>query len=478
MADYSFIAQPKVPDAFQTLGSMVNTAQGMQALQRGGVALEKERALLQPGIEQGRAQSQTAVQQARQAEIKTNLDKFKLTGEYAQKARDISQQLVSDPDVVNGNSEGLIPKIAAARQMMIDSGVPPGIAEAQSAILMSKAITEPKSVRQILLNSIQAGVGSTGQSANVREGGVPVTNQQQTAVIGTNPFGATPIGQPIAGTPQQQQLPPSTPIFNPDTQAPGYLGAQPVTSNFQGDPKIIANSISAIKDSKERAEAINAYADQVKSGGKFVQSGPALGETNTAEGQVARMQSHFTEAANNVASSALLEGIAQNIKTFAQRAIVGTEQERLSFINGILEKLGSPGAADLKTATDLMEKNMAQLAKNSPAATDAARVVNQLASPHPTMNEHAIADAADQIIGQVRMSKDVYKHFLPTYLKGDRKEYLDKLGKVSEVTDARVWQFEALGPAERERMVATMKPEDRASFKKKIQEAERMGFFK
>lgn len=215
--------QIRTPNAMETIGNIVNIARGQQDYQRGAVALEKEKALLQPGIAQGVAQSKTAEEQARQAEIRTNLDKFKLTGDYAQKARDISQQLVNDPDVINGNADGIVTKIAAARQMMIESGIPPAIAEVQAAHLMQAAAQNPKGIRQALLNSIQAGIGSTGQAANIREAGVPVTNQQQTSVVSTNPFSATPVGQPIAGTPQQQLISPSeqeTVSINPITRAP------------------------------------------------------------------------------------------------------------------------------------------------------------------------------------------------------------------------------------------------------------------
>ena len=186
---------------------------------------------------------------------------------------------------------------------------------------------------------------------------------------------------------------------------------------------------------------------------------------------------HFQQATNNVASAPLLEGIAQNIKTYSAKAVTGTEQDKLAFVNGILDQLGVGKAGDLKTATDLMEKNMAQLAKNSPAATDAARVVNQLASPHPTMNKEAIKEAADQIIGQVRMSKDIYKSFLPHMLRGDQAGYLDKLDKMSGITDARVWQFEALDKAGQAAMLSKMTPEDLASFRQTVERAEAMGFF-
>lgn len=230
MPDYSYIANPKVPDGMQTLGNIVGAAQGMQSIARGDVALQKERALLQPGIERGVAESRTAQETQRQAEIKSNLDQFRLTGEFAQKARDISQQLVNDPDVVAGNSAAIIPKIAAARQMMVESGVPPAIAEVQAAHLMQVAAANPKALRQVFLNSIQAGVGSAGQATNARDSGIAVSNNNQTSVVSTNPFGPTPTGQAIPGTPQTMQVPvgeQQTVQTNPVTQSPMTITKSP-----------------------------------------------------------------------------------------------------------------------------------------------------------------------------------------------------------------------------------------------------------
>lgn len=54
MPDYTIASQVKIPDAFATIGNMVNTASNMQNIQRGNVALEKERIMLgeRKGIQQ------------------------------------------------------------------------------------------------------------------------------------------------------------------------------------------------------------------------------------------------------------------------------------------------------------------------------------------------------------------------------------------------------------------------------------------
>ena len=194
MADYSYIAQPQQPDTFRTLGSMMNVAGQAQNLQRGAIGLQQERALLQPQIERGQAESERAQAEAKvsretaaprieqvkaeskRAEIMQNLDQYKLTGAYAQGAREISNALIQDPDFIAGNGPAMITKLGAARQTMIDSGVPAPVAEANAAHLIALASAQPKAVRDYLANQIQMSVGAQGQAA---QNLVPAGQQQQ-----------------------------------------------------------------------------------------------------------------------------------------------------------------------------------------------------------------------------------------------------------------------------------------------------------
>lgn len=239
--DYSIATRVQTPDSFQTIGNMLNFARSATELQRARETLEADiarskadssRAVTEADVAKRTANPRVSQQEdaARQAQIKSNLDQFKLTGDYAQRARDISQQLVSDPDVVNGNVAGIIPKIVSARQMMIESGVPAHIAEVQAAHLMQAAAQDPKSIRQLLLNSIQAGVGSAGQAANVADRGIQVGDNATTSVVSTNAFGQTPPGQPIPGTQQTLKLPladQQNVQINPVTQSPMTITKSP-----------------------------------------------------------------------------------------------------------------------------------------------------------------------------------------------------------------------------------------------------------
>lgn len=234
MADYSYIAQPQVPDSFKTIGSMLNIARGVVDLTKAKETLqsdiskaksESERTQIETGVARDTAPARVTQQTelAKQAETKSNLDRFKLTGDYLTKTRDISRGLVNDPDVISGNADAIIPKISAARQAMIDFGVPPAIAEVQASHLMTEAAKNPKGLRQILLNSINADVGAAGTATNIQEGGVPVTNNATSSVVATRPLAATPVGQTVPGTQQTLQVPVTQreeASINPVTRSP------------------------------------------------------------------------------------------------------------------------------------------------------------------------------------------------------------------------------------------------------------------
>jgi hypothetical protein len=91
-------------------------------------------------------------------------------------------------------------------------------------------------------------------------GGPMVGNGQVTQMINTNPGADTAVGAPVAGTMQQQQLPPGTVAFNPQTNAPQYVGA-----GGQGGPQA-APALGApeqIQENQREVQSIRSAGDQV-----------------------------------------------------------------------------------------------------------------------------------------------------------------------------------------------------------------------
>ena len=165
---------------------------------------------VQPLIQQQAANTQTAQAQA-------GLAKFRLSGEQAQKATEIANGLVADPDFVQGNTDGMLDKLNRTQVALTQQfGVDPKIADAIVTSLKYQALHTPTQVQQSLKNMI---IGA--QSAGSQAGAVnPNTAFIQTAggiqPYNTNSFapgGIGPQGQPMA--------PPNQVITNPNT---GGLG--------------------------------------------------------------------------------------------------------------------------------------------------------------------------------------------------------------------------------------------------------------
>lgn len=234
MPDYNFIAQPQVPDSFKTIGSMLNLATGAQQLktsqqeyQRGGIQLQKERALLQPGIEQSQAQSATAVQGAVQADLAT---KQKQQGIVA----DVLGGFQQDPRLTSGNPDEGMKALVEMRKQIIARGVPEANAEWGVSQLMSKAhepnaFTKDGLIVQGINNLTRAAAGAGVQAGviNAPVSMVP-TPSGSIAPIQTQP-GAPGAIQPVPISSLQGSgvIPAGIPPSQTQTAATDVLG-QPV----------------------------------------------------------------------------------------------------------------------------------------------------------------------------------------------------------------------------------------------------------
>lgn len=450
MPDYSIPAQVQVPDAMRSIGSMLNFAGS-------ALDLQKKRETLQAGIEQAKAESRRSQTEAdvaartaepriasqeestRQAQIKTNLDRFRLTGEYAQRARDIGNQLVSDPDVVNGNVQGILPKILQARQMMVESGVPADVAEVNAAHLISAAAADPKNFRQVLLNSIQAGMGASGQAANVRPSGVGVSTGQQTSVIETNPFSATQVGTAIPGTTQQQQVPPTALTVTTGGQ-PAYVGPRPATA---------------------------AAAAPIPAGN------PPGFEANVA-GTADTVNKDWASTAQSASTAAQDIGVLQNIKKYAPGALTGVESDRRAFTAGMAGLLGMSEEQMAKTNTDLLAKNSNMLALAG-GNTDLARTLAESANPNTKMTPQAIQAAADQVIAQRQLAIAKQRFLQPFKALNSPEAYTKALTAWNEIADPRVLQIKDMSGPELAKMKAAMSAGEQADFRRKIVRMKELG---
>lgn len=171
MPDYSFIANPQQSSPMTAIGNVLGIAQKAQDLQTSrqqyqsnALSLQKQQALLQPQIEQGQAESQTA-------QTGAAASKYKLQADQAKPFYDEASALAQDPRMAaqkdgTFDQDGMVSALTEARQRLIDRGVPKATAEVQVSHLMNVAAQNPGQVLPALNTITRAGAGVGGQ-ANV-----------------------------------------------------------------------------------------------------------------------------------------------------------------------------------------------------------------------------------------------------------------------------------------------------------------------
>lgn len=516
-----------------TFSQMVNAANGLQNLKKNQATFDADvssagsaassasaraqvdQANVQPLIDQQQAMTQNA-----QTSAQSNL--FKLHKDYADTALQTASGLLNDGRITAGTAQN--PKTAysdadaakaieEARQQMITKGVPPEQALAAVSPFVGQ-IHQPGAVANMLKNTITGQLSAQGQVAAATPNPIQTSTGQQVQTNNMNPFSAGGVGsQPIA--PVQQQLPPQTQRFNPETNQMEYIGAQhgspsmvpslgtiPPEVQNQRDVEGIQEMQQELAGEKDPAlrAAIQRQIDATKQGiiqrtqqsqqsPKVQSAGIAasapLGAAQNISNNVDEMNRHFASLQDSASSNQLVQELAGNIKNLAQKSIIGTESDKLAYANGLLAALPGHGHADdLKTATDLLNKNMSQLNLTTPATTDAFRAMVSAAQPHSSMSADSISQSADQLASQVQANTAIRNH-LSGYKysnggQGDPNSYQKERQNIENVADPRAWQYMNLGPGSpaAKQFIGNLSPQDRQKLGGKIQQLEQMGALK
>ena len=154
----------------------------------------------------------------------------------------------------------------------------------------------------------------------------------------------------------------------------------------------------------------------------------------------------------------------QNIKMLAPGAITGAESSRRDFFNGLLSLGGIKGAEDAKTASDLVDKNSAQIVSAlrlgaGGGGTDALQSLLSSGNPNRKMTVHAINDAVDQLIASQKMTQAKMQLLQPHYLGRDPVAYGTKENTFDQNADPRIWQLEGLKGQAQADYIRSLPPE-------------------
>lgn len=261
------------------------------------------------------------------------------------------------------------------------------------------------------------------------------TGQEIKPVASGNPAttGVTP-GASI-GMPTQMQPPPTTQVFNSQTNQPELYGARP------GGP-----------------------------GAGPTSTAPALGVPEGVSGMVGPNVKHFEGVVANAGAAPMRIGVLQNIKELAPQAMTGDAPTLKKLVSKLAGYTGWTGSE--QTPTDVMAKESALLASNA-GNTDLARLLNEAATPNGHMTKDAILKTADQLIGVEKKNQAAQQFFAGT--PPNSPQYTDKLKAWNQFADPRVFEYAAKSPAERKSMLAGMSDADKANMKRNMQQLHMMG---
>jgi len=443
MADFTPVALGVKPPQGMSLSEMLNMAnvaqQYQQTQQLNPLQLQKA----QMEVEQAQKMNPLAVQKAT-ADVSTaqtgaEKSKFDLNKSYAEKARGVFGGFTNDPDFVAGNSDAMIKKLEASQSFLTSIGVPTH-PDGTTAQMIELARTNPKAVRQQLANmtqgemSAEAKLGAQFPAAQALNTGNQVIPVQMGNKMLTGVTPGTPQGLGI-----ETQLPPTTEAVAVEGDGTGLP---------PGTRYIVGPQSQQMQNKPRLPTALS----------------PTAAAANVVISEDwAKTQKAATDAQPRIA-------IFQNIKKFAPDAFTGTGGSRKELAAGILNAVGISAFEAEKVSTEELAKNSALLAIAG-GNTDAARALAEIANPSKKLNERAIKEISNQMIGIEKMNQAKAAFLSP--VAQDSAKYQEKLNVFNQVADPRL--FQEATAEDVARMKARMSKAEIADFGNRVKLLKQMG---
>jgi len=200
----SSIYQNAQPPKGMTLGELVN-------LSRSNIALQKEKALLEPEISGAKAESERLQTQAKKAGIDLNQHTANI-------ARGVYGGYLTDPDFINGNKDEMIKKLKSAKDFLTSQGLTPPDQGKGHDDLLTIAQKDPKAAYQAIKTGVMQANGPQAQLAQT----TPQYTTNATGQIVGLTSGTNQISEPTEAGGQPQGA-----IQNaPQNGAPGQMQGQ------------------------------------------------------------------------------------------------------------------------------------------------------------------------------------------------------------------------------------------------------------
>ena len=433
MADFTPVALGIKAQEGMSLGDMLNIARGAQAFRQAEqinpLALEQ------------------AQEATKQTKLKTETDTMGLQQKRFKNIADSQISMINNPLIIAAeqNPNAVDPaKLAelVKRNGMTTAkalGIPDDQANQLLAPYVELATTNPAALRQYYKERHIQGLDEGARTSALGASGVGVNTGAGGYTVQTGEFGPQPAGAVVPGTAYTTQLPPTQQLVS---QAGDGTGLPPGTPYVKGPAG--AQATGAAKMATGMSPA-------------------AAAATNVTNEDWAKTQKAATEAQPRIA-------IFQNIKKFAPDAFTGTGGARKELAAGILNAVGISAYEAEKVSTEELAKNSALLAMAG-GNTDAARALAEIANPSKKLNERAIKEISNQMIGIEKMNQAKAAFLSP--VAQDSAAYQQKLNVFNQVADPRL--FQEATPEDVAKMKTRMSKAEIADFGNRVKLLKKMG---
>ena len=416
--DPSIIGNLKTPESM-SLSDMLGVASNLQTYQ-------KQKELIPSQISAGKAAARTAEAQAGGAEMELAQKKQNaIAGRYV--------SMINNPLIVaaeqNPNAVDKVKLAESLKKWGVQQGEEAGVDKATADKLtqpyVDLALNNPAALRTYLKERHITGLDAGARTATV--GMAPqITTNASGQLVRTNPITNE---VEVVGEAGANQMP-----GGGGTQQGGATGQM----NNQFTQRTSANPTQA-----------------------------QAGMINTA---ATNLSTDFTATQQAASGAEPRIALFQNIKKLAPESFTGVGGARKELATGVLNAVGISAYESEKMSTDELAKSSAMLALAG-GNTDMARQLAEAANPNKKMNEQAIKQIADQMIGMEKLNQAKYKFLAP--VANNPQAYQEKLAQFNRVNDFHI--FQETTPEEVAKLKRSMSPDQQRAMGEKIKLARQLG---
>jgi len=380
--------------------------------------LQKRSTLLPSEIEAGQAT-------ARKATTEANKAQFGFTNDQGVVAQNEAARLLKDPRIKDAQNtpEGREKALRALDEVgstLKTKGLHDDVIKGMLGQYYTQAIHDPTQIAPKIDQGLSAATGAATQRQQLTP---QYTNNASGQIVGLT-SGTNQISAP--------------------TEAPQ---GQPQGAPQGGAPGQVQNQFT-------QRQTLNPGAAQA-------------GMINTA---AQNLSTDFTATQQAASGAEPRIALFQNIKKLAPEAFTGVGGQRKELASGIAQAIGLDVYQTEKMSTDELAKTSAMLSLAG-GNTDMARQLAEAANPNKKMNEQAIKQIADQMIGMEKLNQAKYK-FL-AHVANNPQAYQEKLAQFNRVNDFHI--FQETTPEEVAKLKRSMSPDQQRAMGEKIKLARQLG---